>query len=381
MADFGFGTGNDGFNRLGRQYVEARPDTRVLFTRRMNSVEDFVDRLENDADIEAPIGNLYVVSHANEEGWLQIRLDDVRRPFGGTNYEVAEEAEQSGSVDLDTCLFEPADGGPTLRRFLRIVGCNVGKAEPFVNKLSDAFGPHVRVRAPRHLNVIVRRRRGIFECLEYSFELAVPDPLANRAAVVQAFQAEGFEFYEGTAADPNLFDAWIPRRLNGRFLRQGGSVTSRHEHGRPTLGRRIDGEEELRIGIELEHVRRAYTFHINFAGVDAPTRPPEQMDVLRDSIRRVPIFDDAHPYPQYRRYGYDSVDEFIDGWSWRFQRPRRNRRRLNCTATRHDYRISVPLVHIDTGHLIHNFIPLRGSDTAARFEIPENDPGLIYTSP
>lgn len=381
MTDFGFGTGNDGFNRLGRRYVEERPDTRVLFTGRMNSVEDFVDRLENDPDIDTPIGNLYVISHANEEGWLQISLDDVRRRFGGTNYEVADEAEQSGSVDLDTFLFEPDGGGPTLRRFLRIVGCNVGRAEPFVNKLSDAFGPHVRVRAPRHLNMIAERRRGMFECLNYSFELAVPDALADRAAVVQAFRNHGFRFYEGTAADPNLFEAWIPRRLNRSFLRRGGSVRSQHEHGRPTLGRRIDGEERLRIGIELEHVRRTFNFSINFDGIDAPTRRPKQMDALRDSIKRVPIFDDAHPYPQYRRFGYDSVDEFIDGWSWRFDRPQGNRRRLNCTATRHDYRISVPLVEIQSGHLLYNFIPLRGSDTAARFDIPENDPNLIYTSP
>lgn len=377
MTDYGFGTGNDGFNRLGRRYVEALPQTRVLFRRRMNSVEDFVDRLENDNNIEPPIGNLYLISHANEEGWLQIRLDEVRRRFRGTNYEVAEEAEQNASVDLDEFLFEPEDGGPAESRFLRIVGCNVGKAEPFVDKLSDAFGPHVRVRAPKHLNVIARRRRGMYECFEYSFELARPDRLANRDAVVEAFQDEGFKFYEGTDADPNLFEAWIPRRLSRRFLRRSGRVRSRHAHGRPTLGRRIDRETALRLGIDIKHSTRRYSFRINYAGSSPPRGRADQEAALREVLEQADDFDDAHDYPQFRRFGYESLDDFIDGWSWRF---RRRRRRLDCTGTRHEYRISVPLVHIDTGHLIYNFVPLRNSDTEVLLEIPEENTGLIYTS-
>ena len=377
MTDYGFGTGNDGFNRLARRYVGELPDTRVLTRRRMNSVEDFVDRLENGDDIEAPIGNLYIISHANQEGWLQISLDDVRRRFRGTNYEVAEEAEQNASVDLDEFLFEPEDGGPTRLRFLRIVGCNVGKAEVFVDKLSDAFGSHVRVRAPKHLNVISRRRRGMYESFQYSFELSRPDHIRSRDAIVQAFQDEGFKFYEGTDADPNLFEAWIPRRLNRRFLRNGGRARSRHEHGRPTLNRAIDGESALRTGIDIKHSQRTYSFRINYDGISPPRDRADQMDALREAFERSDEFDDGHAYPHHERYGHDSLDDFIDGWSWRF---RRRRRRLDCTGTRHNYRVAVPLVHIHTGHLIYNFVPLRRSDTEALIEIPEDNAGLIYTS-
>lgn len=376
MENYGFGTGNDGFNRLARRYLGRRPETTVLFSRRMNSVEAFVNHLENDPDIEAPIGDLYLISHANEEGWLQIRLDQQRRGFAGTNYEVAEEAEQNGSVDFDEFLFEP-DEGATETRTLRIVGCNVGRAEPFVDKLSDAFGPHVRVRAPKHLNTIALRRGGMYECFKYSFELSRRDRLRTRDSLVEAFQDEGFELYEGTEADPNLFEAWVPDRLQNRFLRNAGRARSRHVHGRPTLGREIDGEANLRLGIELRHSLRRFSFRITYDGIAPPERRVGQMEALRESLERSDVFDDSHDYPLYSRYGFDDLEDFIDGWSWRF---RRRRRRLDCTGTRHVYRISVPLVHIDTGHLIYNFVPLRRSDTGVLLEIPEENEGIIYTS-
>lgn len=308
---------------------------------------------------------------------MQIRLDEQRRRFRGTNYEVAEEAEQNESVDLDEFLFEPEDGGPTETRDLRIVGCNVGRAEPFVDKLSDAFGPHVRVRAPKHLNTIARRRKGMYECFQYSFELARRDHIRNRDALVEAFQDEGFEFYEGTEADPNLFEAWVPNRLSRRFLRNSGKVKSRHVHGRPTLGRSIDKETKLKLGIQLKHTRRRYSFRINYEDIAPPRRRADQMDALLEALERTDEFDEDHDYPQYARYGYDDVEDFVDGWSWRF---RRRRRRLDCTGTRHDYRISVPLAHIDTGHLIYNFVPLRKSDTELIMEIPEDNDGLVYTT-
>lgn len=96
--------------------------------------------------IKAPIGNLYLVSHANEDGTLMFGLD-ARDADGKLN-----------ATELRKAL-HPADGssalaqvGPQVDQYtvVRIKGCDLGRNGDMLDLLDEAFGGSGTVIAPTH---------------------------------------------------------------------------------------------------------------------------------------------------------------------------------------------------------------------------------------
>ncbi len=374
MTDHAFAPGTTDFDVRAQSFLRLRPNTTLMQDDAARSIQDFIGRLEGNATLPVPIGNLVVATHANAFGWMAINADNKARGQGGTWYEVAEEVDANNSIEVDERLLKASTSAPVEPRTLRILGCNVGTAEPFLDKLSDALGPNVNVRAPRHLNVLVRRGHGIFEHLNHAFSVALIDPAPTRAALVAAFQASGQTFQDGMAVPNDLFEQCIPRRL-GRILGQRGEVASSDARGLPPLGRRIGNEARLKSGVRLKHSPDGFTNTVTYpVGRTPPADEPTRLADLERFFGQSPRFGASHPFPTFRRYGFADLPSFMKGFRWRFEV---KGQRLTFAASRHLYRLSVPLVDRATGRLLFNYHPHRGASIET---LPEGDAQLFYAS-
>lgn len=375
MTAQAFAPGTTAFDIRAQLFLRLKPNTRLVRGPALKSIKDFIGHLTADTTLTVPIGDLIVATHANSLGWLQINADNKERGRSGTWYEVAEEVDADRSIEIDERLLTPADGEPTVQRTLRILGCNVGAAKPFVDKLSDALGPNVRVCAPRFLNVLLRRPHGAFEHLNYAFTVAMLDPAPTRDALAAAFKSSGQRFYDGASVPDALFESCIRRRLKRGFLTQKGEITSYNRHGRPSLGRRIGAERRLKTGVRLKHFTDGFTDTFTYPlGRVPPIDDPSRLADLTQLFSQSALFQSNHAFPFFQRFGFADLATFMAGFRWSFAV---EGQRMTFTASRHIYRLSVPLVDRTTNRLLYNYHPRRGASVTT---LPEHNPALFYTS-
>jgi hypothetical protein len=91
----------------------------------------------------APAGNIYIVSHANQDGTLAFPLNksdkDGKISFG----------ELKQAIVNQSAMFETA-GGIDEKTAVHIKGCNIGRNKEMLNALDEAFGGKDTVDAPTH---------------------------------------------------------------------------------------------------------------------------------------------------------------------------------------------------------------------------------------
>ncbi|MBI2767718.1 MAG: DUF4157 domain-containing protein [Chloroflexi bacterium] len=95
-------------------------------------------------DPARPIGNIYLVSHANEDGTLSFPLEpgdaDRRTSYGELKAAVKDRPE----------LFALPFGLIDRQTVVHIKGCNIGRSTEMLNKLDESFGGRGLVTAPTH---------------------------------------------------------------------------------------------------------------------------------------------------------------------------------------------------------------------------------------
>jgi len=67
-------------------------------------------------------------------------------------------------------------------------------------------------------------------------------------------------------------------------------------------------------------------------------------------------FDPKHPFPAYVRMGYQTMDEFMDGWDWQFDYDKA-KKVLSYTPIRWEYRVWQPITDEPSNELIMNYYP------------------------
>jgi hypothetical protein len=78
--------------------------------------------------------------------------------------------------------------------------------------------------------------------------------------------------------------------------------------------------------------------------------------VSDDLVKNLARYQDTHPFPEYVRYGYKTMDEFMDGWTWKFSYDK-STKLLSYNATRHEYIVIRPIVEPAKNTLILNYYP------------------------
>lgn len=96
---------------------------------------------------EVALGNLYLVSHANENGTLSFPLTSsaADEKAGAIDYPRIRD-----SVQKEPELFQLPKGLIDQRSAIHIKGCNIGRSTAMLNTLDQAFGGQSSVTAPTH---------------------------------------------------------------------------------------------------------------------------------------------------------------------------------------------------------------------------------------
>lgn len=140
------GTGNP-FYTLAERYFKAHLPTAQMET----STRNLADLLSwISTNVKDPIGNLYIVSHANEDGTLSFAVNS------------ADKDARTSVPELRDAL-HPAGGGASSfanvkkqidsKTKIHIKGCDIGRTQEMVELLDEAFGGLGTVTAPTHEQV------------------------------------------------------------------------------------------------------------------------------------------------------------------------------------------------------------------------------------
>jgi hypothetical protein len=379
-VDYAFAPGGTPYDRLARQLFRNRPNTRLLYSRSLMTVAGFLHYLDTTSGITLPAGDLFIISHGNDHARMVIPLDptqflpDHTEP---TTYETAEAAVTSGSVNIPNDVNHDSTGTLTSMS-LNIRGCRIGAAEPFVDKLKEAFGDESPVTAPKHFHwVYTFGGLGMFEWLKYSFKIVSKDPLANKAAVAAALDAEGFPYRDNTTVPTALWTDWVPKNIS---LGQRDTKKVYLDLGR-TLGK----QTRLRDWIGFRHDTPLFTQPIS--GLTALPPKGDQIDTLRQKLKddannQGSVWASSHPLPMYERFDHSSIDDFVDNMNWSFSWDAKHSLMV-CVGYQHQYTVLVPITDppdLTTGQLIYNFYPPASSSLTAVDELLTSDDTMFYTA-
>jgi hypothetical protein len=228
-------------------------------------------------------------------------------------------------------------------------GCRIGTAPAYLRKLKEALGNAIPVIAPKHFHIVAQLTRpaGFVEYMGYSFAFTRPAQLRDRPAVLAAFQAGAFPRIDGSTVPARSWNDWVPRNPHQAGEQEVAAailnpVTSRTES--------IPGRYRFRPR-DLFPTEQSFALQTD-PGTDAGRKAAVQAELERVH----PQYQSTHPFPEYVRFGYTTMAEFMDGWTWRF-RYDSSTHTLFFRAARVEYTIIRPIVEVGTNQLVLNFYP------------------------
>jgi hypothetical protein len=137
------GTGNPFFT-MALKYFKAHIPTATFVDDKRN-LADLLSWLSSN--VSAPIGNIYIVSHGNEDGTLSFGLDS------------ADTNGRMSVIELRDALHPSGGGASSLpsvstlidaQTRIHIKGCDIGRTQEMVELIDEAFGGAGTVTAPTH---------------------------------------------------------------------------------------------------------------------------------------------------------------------------------------------------------------------------------------
>ena len=135
-------TGNPFYTAAEAYYRTHLPNATFVTT--VRTLADLLSWISTN--VSQPIGSLYIISHANEDGTLSFGLDS-----GDTNHRL--------DVGELRSALHPASGTTSLTRLtnqvdaqtmIHIKGCDIGRTQAMVELIDEAFGGAGTVTAPTH---------------------------------------------------------------------------------------------------------------------------------------------------------------------------------------------------------------------------------------
>jgi hypothetical protein len=354
--DYAFVPGRKDFDVTMGKAMERRPDTIRFQQSFTDDLHGFVRALGQSALITNPIEDLIVASHANDEGDLFIRIGSISGR--SITYEDLEAAVKSKTLEVDREVLQPrptgGKGAPIPALFI-IRGCRIGRQEVYLKKLKEALGGHMPVAAPKHFHVAtpIRKPPGFIEYMAYSFALSAPKRLRNKAAVVAAMIAFrdpvsklAFTRIDRKPVPAKAWDTWVPKDPN----REGDQRVF-------TSALSPVDKKPVKVPRYFRHrVRKLFKNDSQVAIPKRSTKAADRKQAVKDDLIKRDFFKASTPFPVYTRFGYASIDQFMDGWTWTFE-PRGRAAKVRYNAARYEYAVIQPITEVATGELILNFFP------------------------
>jgi hypothetical protein len=397
--------GAPAFNERMRKFLTVRTNTILIDTTKnpsMESLQGFLRGIATSELITHPIRDLIVAGHASGvSGSFRISLT----PGSDANvvtYELLEQAVKQRSLVASVGLMLPRPKGTNPPR-MRLFGCAVGRAAPFMRKLKEALGNQMLVTAPNHLLIGAetspRKGRGksFFTAelayMAYAFRVYLIPPKTPRGKkrpprkkkdIVDAFVA-ATTAEAGKAKAQKLTPDQLKASLPSPHMLQDRTYVTKAQWNewvpanpedkrwfppdpfRPTPDRhQIPNMVKLPVlpvpvfPAQMDAPRQ---FHIHLARTwfEKPLTMPLKADPGDDTGRKKAAkawlqqdvrYTDKHPYPEYVRGDYATIDEFMDGWDWQFDYDAKQKQ-LTFNPIRDEYAVVQPVTN-KTGILMLN---------------------------
>lgn len=365
--DYAIVPGTTSFDLRLAKFIKARTNTTLIQNPSMFNLRGFFDGIATSDEIVNPVRHLVVVGHGSMSGSFKISL------FAGVaadhvTYENLEDAVKKKSLIMDVSLMmpRPVEKTGVSQPNLRLFGCDIGGQVPFMKKFKEAIGGQIVLVAPKHLLVgaTFGTPPGEAAYMNYDFTVHVPSPdtkkpvTMSKAEVVAEFMKKSasgdFIRQDKKAVPKKSWDEWVPRRPN--------------DNPNP---------------VDLDHVPKIKNIVKNpvFGGTsDAPRRfvygkqkpffsGPSQLRLDKDTgkeddrkkavkaqLQSLDRWKDKHPFPEFIRAGYKTMDEFMEGWNWQFSYDAKTKI-LTFNPIRDVYRVLQPVAQVATNTLVMNYYP------------------------
>ena len=376
--DFGFAPDGDAHVGNLRALFERRTSTTLINARGLSTVRQFITHLDKTSSITKPVDDLLIGAHANNEGQFFIPMFPGQK--GPTKFETLETTlkDATKSITIPDAVIGFKTGDP-ITHAVHIKGCNLGQALPFLKKLKEALGGHVKITAPKLFHgATPGPAEGVFEYIGYQFTLKRTKPFPTRKAALAEWDAAGFLLVDGNPVPTGDWNTLVPKNPNADVRFQVNSK----------LGTAFGKRKTIRTP------RQHRVVQINFGPwivpfptpADVPKSESDRLLELERHLKQDARFKDTHPYPQFKREGFDNVIEFVSGYTWNCQKRKAS---LVCVGTRFLYMIVLAITDPATtpqngffgdGTLIFNFYPnARSTLTARTTAIKVTDPKFFVT--
>jgi hypothetical protein len=409
------------FNERMRKFLKVRTNTILIDTTQnlsMANVQGFLKGIATSELITHPIRDLIVAGHASGvSGVLKIDLTP-QSTADFVRYEDLEQAVKDRSLIANVALMQPRPKGAGPAR-MRLFGCAVGRAAPFMTKLKEALGNQMLVSAPNNLLIGAEfsgrvggsKFTGQLAYMDYAFRLyLVPPktkpgkkrPARNKKDIVAAFAA-ATKVESDKSSARKLTQAQIDTSVPGQFQRQDRKYVTKAQwqawvpdnpedkrwfvrdpsHPAPTR-HQIPNLVKLPVFPVRTDAPRQFQVRLGHKlWDDDPQTGPPNMPLAKDpgddggrkkavkawlqGDRRL-IWTDKHPFPAYVRAGYETMDEFMDGFDWQFDYDATTKR-LAYNAIRDEYAVEQPITN-KLGVLMLDYYTEKPPPTALEKKIP-----------
>jgi hypothetical protein len=359
----------DPFALEAENYFSLRPNTNLI-SFRLDTLDRLMETIYADDDVDCPINDIIIVSHANESGM----------------YFPVDSRDTDSFLDYDE-LWDYIDSGSGPQISSRTIqdnahvhfrGCTVGRDTRFLTKFRELYGNQITVTAPKHLDSfghridtttedgeVIEETMHNFEYMAYCFTVFNKTRLSNKNAVIRLFQDKQFTDIHGTEITRAKYNSWIPSNVNQ-------SSRTRHRCDVPITGVTVSRDYRHRL-------RTIMNTGITYEDEsDLPTGAANRLSELRSNLSQDETMQSSYEYPVYERWGYTSFDSFWDGLNWSTPQWDADNLELSSTGTRHEYELRVPITGptaTDNNLMINAFLdPGRGQEaTYLHHDIIETD--------
>ncbi len=365
--DYSFVPGQTGPEKDNAALLHARPKT-IVFNDRLSknpSVHDplvsddlisFIQALERSPVIIHPIRNLIVISHSTPEGHLSLKMGSDT----DITYEVLESVVKSKAIVVKEhwLLPRPSDtkGADVPVQFI-FGGCRIGTQRVFMKKLKEALGGKITVIAPKHFHRVASFAKppGFIEFMAYSFRINRPQQLKTKEAVIQEMINEGFTTIDGSPVPNKAWQRWVPDRPEKTVF------PNEQTFGEPVFNPITKSVVNAR-GFFRFFVRRLFKLKNRLEIKNDTGKEADRKKAIKEFLTERDDFKDTHPFPRYQRFGYNSMNEFMDGWAWEIT-PKQRATAIEWNATRHEYTAIPPITRGKKHELVLNFFPTTNKGT------------------
>lgn len=363
-------------------------------------MEDDTEAVISSDEVNTPIDNVFIVSHANEGANLFIPLDEDDEDDMIDYYELCEYVCRDSRPDVTTRYISNDIGGDSN---IHIRGCNIGQEKRFLDLIQQLFGGKVTVTAPKHTdgfshflysyefmyrppdqNRITAARTTVivYEFMLNNFALYLREQVDGRGELVDHFENKNFTNIHGENISDSQWDDWIPSQIHpdGEVDVQTTYVLPEDvyvyiENDYPgnihnQLEDPVSDYLEERANVYRNHSHGAYEYSSNDLPVqdEIPISPEgDKKEALREEVEEianreyeeeVPSSCSCEKFPWYENIGgVENLNDYIDLWAFVEERSDGEVERIRCIPpkTMHEYVLKIPITNSSGEILVNAF--------------------------